>query len=350
VTDIAVLGPDPGFGGGGAAQLQAFLAAAAALGRETEVHHGRMPSRLRPLDAANQVAFGRKVAPRLRDACDLWVVATSASNGYGAALSGRPYRAWISTGLEEEWAGRRPGLRASRRLALGVNRPVLRRLERLVLADAERVYAISPHSRESVARAGGLDETAVGILPIPVDLQRFAPAPDERWEATLDDPVIVFAGRANDPRKNVGLLLEALPLLPRGRVLMVGEPPDVPVPDRVQVTGVVDSVAPFLQRGTLFVLPSNQEGFGIVAAEAMAAGLPVVATPSGGPEALVRNSGGGVVLSGFSPEELAANVRGLLDDPDLLAEMRRKGREYVVREHSPERLQVLLAEALEGSG
>jgi glycosyltransferase involved in cell wall biosynthesis len=346
VADLAVLGPDPGFRGGGAAQLQAFVAAATALGRTPDVHHGRMPSRFRPVDAANQVAFGRKVAPRLRDARNVWVVATSASNGYGALLSGRPYRAWIGTGLEEEWAGRRHGLRASRRFAIRANAPVLRRLERRVLAGAERVYATSPYSRDSVARAGGLDPSTVGILPLPVDLDRLPPAPDERWQATLAEPVLVFVGRANDPRKNVGLLLEALPLLPEVRVLLVGEPPDEPLPDRVEATGPMPSIVPPLHRGTLLVLPSHQEGFGIAAAEAMAAGLPVVTTPSGGPEGLVRESEGGIVLSGFSAEELAATVRGLLDNPAWLAEMRRSGREYVAREHSPARLRELLAEAL----
>jgi glycosyltransferase involved in cell wall biosynthesis len=346
VTDIAVLGPDPGFGGGGAAQLQAFLAAATALGRTTEVHHGRMPSRLRPVDAANQVAFGRRLAPRLRDAHDLWVVATSASNGYAAALSGRPYCAWIGTGLEEEWAGRRPGLRPSRRLAIRVNGPVLRKLERAVLAGARRVYATSPYSRASVARAGRLDVGEVGILPLPVDLDQFTPAPDEDWQATLDDPVLVFVGRANDPRKNVALLVDALGELPGVRALLVGEPPDEPLPERVDATGVVPSIAPFLRRGTMLVLPSHQEGFGIAAAEAMAAGLPVVTTPSGGPEALVRDSRGGIVLSGFTADELADQVRRLLEDPARLAYMRRKGREYVAREHSPERLRTLLGKAL----
>jgi len=53
-----------------------------------------------------------------------------------------------------------------------------------------------------------------------------------------------------------------------------------------------------------------------------------------------------VVLSGFSAEELADRVRTLLDDPSRLAYMRRKGREYVAHEHSPERLRILLAKAL----
>ena len=346
MTDIAVLGPDPGFGGGGAAQLDAFLAAATALGRETDVHYGRMPSRGRPVDAANQIALGWKVAPRLRDAHDVWVVATSASNGYAAALSGRPYAAWVGTGLEEEWAGRRPGLRASRRLAIRVNGPVLRKIERLVLAGARRVYATSPYSRASVARAGRLDVGEVGILPLPVDLERFFPALDDTWEATLDDPVLVFVGRANDPRKNVRLLLDALPLLPGVRALLVGEPLETPLPQQAQAAGVVPSIAPFLRRGTMLVVPSHQEGFGIAAAEAMAAGLPVVTTPCGGPEALVRDSRAGVVLSGFSAEELAERVRALLADPVRLMYMRRKGREYVAREHSPERLRTLLGEAL----
>ena len=60
----------------------------------------------------------------------------------------------------------------------------------------------------------------------------------------------------------------------------------------------------------------------------------------------MRESGGGVVLSGFTPEELATTVRDLLADPAGLAEMRRRGREYVAREHSPARLRELLAEAL----
>jgi glycosyltransferase involved in cell wall biosynthesis len=118
------------------------------------------------------------------------------------------------------------------------------------------------------------------------------------------------------------------------------------LPDRVEATGPVRSVAPHLRRATLFVLPSRQEGFGIVAAEALAAGLPVVTTPSGGPEELVTRSGGGRVLAGFYAEELAVAVEDLLGDVGTLCAMRSKGREYVAREHSPARFRDLLAEAL----
>ena len=292
MTDLAVIGMDPAFGGGAKAQTDAFLAAAAELGRDPELLYCRMPSGVRRLDAGNQLAFARRSTPRLREASDVWIATTSASSGYGAVRSGRPYSCWIGTGIADEWAGRRPGLRASRRFALRVNGPILRQLERRVLQGAKHVYATSPWSRASVARAGRLDEDAVGILPIPIPVTSFEPAPDEEWRTTLEAPVLAFVGRADDTRKNVRLLLDALPAIPAARALLIGSPPAV-VPDRVEATGRVPSVAVHLRRATLFVLPSWQEGFGIAAAEALAAGLPVVSPPGGGPEARGRDAGGG---------------------------------------------------------
>jgi glycosyltransferase involved in cell wall biosynthesis len=358
LTDLAVVTMDPRFGGGSRAQTDAFVAGAAALGRAPELHYFAHPSLtriehpsagarapFRRFDAGNQLAAGIRLAPQLRDARSVWVVGSLAPYGYPAVRSSRPYACWLGTGIEDEWAARRPGLPVSRRLALRINAPVLRRLERRVLRRATRVYATSPWSRASLARAGGLAEQEVGILPIPVDLERFAPAPDEDWRRTLDRPVLAFVGRADDPRKNVSLLLDALPLLPDVEVLLVGEPPRRPLPERVRTTGVVPSVADELCRATLLVLPSRQEGFGIVAAEALAAGVPVVSTPCGGPEALLQESGGGVVLGGFSPEELATTVAELVADVDRLSAMRRRGREYVEHAHSTSRFHELLAQA-----
>lgn len=217
-----------------------------------------------------------------------------------------------------------------------------------MLRGAKRVYATSHGSRDAIAAAAGIE---VEILPIPVDLDRFTPIADDEWRAQLEQPVLVFVGRAWDPRKNVALLLEALPLLrqtiPGATLRLVGEPPRGALPDGVEVIGKVDDVAGHLRTASLFVLPSHQEGFGIVAAEALAAGVPVLATRSRGPEELVLRSGAGRLLDTFDPDELAATAAELLKDAGTLEAMRRHGREYAEREHNPTTFRLLLERAFD---
>jgi glycosyltransferase involved in cell wall biosynthesis len=225
--------------------------------------------------------------------------------------------------------------------------PVLAAIERRVLRRATKVWATSPATREDTAAAARIDADAIGLLPIPVDVDLLRPADDQTWEAALAQPTLVFVGRADDPRKNAPALFDAFARIraefPDVQLRLVGRPPLGPLPPGVEATGEVSDIASELQRAALFVLPSRQEGFGIVAAEAMACGLPVVTTPSGGPEDLVRSSGGGVVAA-----ELGAAVISLLRNPEELRRMRRKARDYVAREHAPalfrERLSAALSE------
>jgi len=279
----------------------------------------------------------------------VWVVAAAASYGDGALRSGRPYGAWIGTSLSDEWEARRPHLPATRRLALALNAPLLLRAERRVLRGAARLYATSHWSQRSIAAAAGVDQETVGILPIPVDVEQFHPAPDDEWRARLERPMAIFVGRADDPRKNVRLLLEAWPQVrarvPEAQLRLVGRPPSAQLPAGVEARGEVASVADELRDAALFVLPSLQEGFGIVVAEALASGVPVVVTPCGGPEELVRASGGGVVLADFEPGTLADALVAALEDPASLGDRRRLGRAYVESHHSPARLREALAAA-----
>ena len=377
--DLAVVAQDPWFGGGVRSQLEPFWHGARALGREprllylsrtraVSLHRRSLargarasvdppfegiafPSLLPELDSLSQLVGGVQMAETVARGRSAWVVSTTASYGWPAARSGRAYGCWIGTGLDEEWAARRDALPPSRRAALAANAPVLRRLERAVLRGATVLYATSEASRWALARAGRLDPARVRILPIPVDVDRFSPEPDDAWLSRLETPALVFVGRADDPRKNLQLLLDAFRLVrarvPRARLRLVGRPParDVPLPDGTEVLGEVESVAEHVRTASLFVLPSRQEGFSIATAEALAAGVPAVATPCGGPEELVLESGGGRLLSGFSTEELATTIVDLLQRPEALAEMLIRGRARVVEEHSPARFRERLAAA-----
>ena len=356
MSDLLVLGQDPGFGGGALALMDAFLAAARALGRDPEliyVPHPRFSGGGRTLDRVEALRLARGarlLAPRLRAAKPLWVVAALAQHGYAAVRAGRPYACWLATSLADEGSGRVRWLSPSRRLAAIANAPLLARFEREVLRGATHVFGISPASRRSLAAAGGLPEDRVGILPLPVDVERFAPEPEERWLERLERPVLAFVGRGDDPRKNVGLALEAFVLVrrrvPTATLRLIGPRPPQALPEGVEALGELASIAEPLRECALLLLPSRQEGFGLVAAEALAAGVPVVSTPSGGPEELLGRSGAGVVTSGWETQELADATVTLLGDPSGLLERRRSGIEFVRREHAPSVLADRLRQAL----
>jgi glycosyltransferase involved in cell wall biosynthesis len=362
MIDLAVLGQDPRFGGGGRALLRAFLEGARALGRSPELiyepHPGldEDPGFSRRVEALHQLRAARRLAPLLREVSSLWVVAPAAPAGLAAVRSGRRYSCWLATTIDSEWHGRAPGLSRRHRFGASLSLPGLRRMERSVLRGAANVYATSAASRDSIASARGVDEAAVAVLPIPVDVERFRPKSDQAWLEQLDKPTIAFVGRADDPRKNLPLLLDAFALvrreLPDATLRLIGRPPRAGAVAHgagVEVCGEVDELPTILRDSQLSVLPSLQEGFGIVVAEALASGVPVVTTPSGGPEQLVRDSGGGCVTRSFDPEELATEIVHLLRSPERLVACRRSGRDYVVRHHSRAAFGVLLRRALDES-
>jgi glycosyltransferase involved in cell wall biosynthesis len=354
--DLAVLGQDPRFRGGGVAQTEAFCAAARAAGREpillSRSHPGLGGPRVtwRRIEALRQLEAARDLEPLARQARSLWVASSLAQHGAAAARAERRYGCWIGTTIGAEWAGRAPGLPRWRRVAAEASVPLLARLERQVLERAAVVYATSAASRAEVAAAAGRTAGDVPVLPIPIDTEAFVPADDATWREALGRPVIVFVGRADDPRKNLPLLLDAFEAIraerPEARLLLVGASPAAATPPGVEVTGIVEDVARHLRRAAIFALPSRQEGFGIAAAEALAAGLPVVSTPCGGPEELLHASGGGRVVSGFDGAELAATIAAIADDASTAERMRDAGRAYVKDVHSPARFRELVRFAL----
>jgi phosphatidylinositol alpha-mannosyltransferase len=130
-----------------------------------------------------------------------------------------------------------------------------------------------------------------------------------RLAAELPDLHLIVAGDGRD-RDAVG----SLPPEVRGRVVMLGTVPHELLP-------------PYHAAADAFVAPAlGQESFGMVLVEAMAAGVPVVASDIAGYREVVRDGEDGLLVPPGDPAALAAGVRRVLDDPALASRLRATGR------------------------
>jgi glycosyltransferase involved in cell wall biosynthesis len=165
-------------------------------------------------------------------------------------------------------------------------------------------------------------------------------------------PVVGFVGRLC-PSKGPDMLLWAASLL-RGRwpglqvVLVGGDAGSGAFTRRlrdqardlrlsVHFCGYRDGAARLLRAFDLLAVPSRAEPFGLVTAEALARGVPVVATRSGGSRELVRHEQDGLLVAPGDPEALAGAIHRLLADRDLHARCRDAGPRRVASSYTLER-------------
>ena len=101
--------------------------------------------------------------------------------------------------------------------------------------------------------------------------------------------------------------------------------------DHVEFLGFVSDPWALLADADCFVLSSFQEGFSLATIEAMLAGVPVVATRSGGPEELIVHNDTGVLVRAGDADALAVGIAQILDAPDDASRLARQAREVAIR-------------------
>jgi glycosyltransferase involved in cell wall biosynthesis len=193
--------------------------------------------------------------------------------------------------------------------------------------------AICP-SLELAGAAHRLGARAVHVIPGGVELPAAVAEPDE-------PPHALYAGRLS-PEKGVLELVEAA----RGLPLVVAG--DGPLRDRVPgALGFVphDRLLGLYERAALVVCPSHREGYGVVCAEAMAHGRPVVASAVGGLRDLVVDGETGLLVAPGDVTALRAALERLLGDRELRERLGRAGRERVRESFSRESTTRLTREA-----
>lgn len=213
-------------------------------------------------------------------------------------------------------------------------RPWHRRLFALVTragyAAADLIVATSQGVADDLVSAFGVARSHLRVVPNPVDLDAVrasaSEAIDPEHATAWRRPVIVAAGRLADA-KNYPLLIDALALL-RERVparlfiLGRGDQADA-LRARISAHGLDTAVVfcgfqknpwKYIARADVFALTSRYEGFGNVLVEAMACGVPVVATRSSGTADIVRDGVDGLLVDRHEPEAVAAALERVLGD------------------------------------
>lgn len=214
-------------------------------------------------------------------------------------------------------------------------------LRRVVSPFADRFVAVSGNLRDWLVDTVGLSAEKVAQIYNGVDATHFVPAP--RSPRIETDLVVGTIGRmetVKDPgnlaEAFIGLLTGRPALNGKVRLVMVGDGSLLPeVQSRLQAAGLsesvefcgkVEDVREQLQRFDLFVLPSRNEGISNTILEAMACGLPVVATDVGGNPELVVDGETGVLVPAGDPVALAGAIGLYVDRPDLRSKHGMAGR------------------------
>ncbi len=220
---------------------------------------------------------------------------------------------------------------SERKLAVSLASPLLR----LIWSRLDVMVGVSNAALELGARH---HLSTARVIPNGVDVELFRGA--RPAEGLPPGRKLLFVNRL-DPRKGFSVAVEAFAILGRDLpdlvMVVAGDGPERPAVDRlppglrarVVMLGAVphDHLPPYHAAADVFVAPAlGGESFGIVLVEAMAAGLPVVASDIEGWREVVRRGEDGLLVTPNDPHAVAAAVRTVLDDPALARGLSEAGR------------------------
>lgn len=253
---------------------------------------------------------------------------------------------------------------------------------RLLYRRLDAMTVISHALRRNVLQTHAIRPDKVHVVNLGLDFELFDPdrasaeAVRRKWGADGDTLVIGTVGRI-DPAKGQGTFLKAAAGLMRHlregeklRFVIVGEETlgssggyleqlrqmvsQFHMEDRVVFAGYQENIPEVMRSLDLFVMPSRQEAFGLVAIEAMAMETPIVISSGGSADEIVGSEEFGLTVKPDDPYDLQQKLRRLLDSPMERVQMGQRAREHV-RKHYDRKVRVeknldLYAQALLSRG
>ena len=211
----------------------------------------------------------------------------------------------------------------------------------------EHYVAVSQHLLENIREQKLLDINKASVIYNGVDLARFEAPPEWDIRESLGVPknVLLVGALGNiRPAKAYHVLIEAaailIPKYPQLHFVIAGHKKAklmeklnaqlerLGIQHHFHFIGFIQESAGFLQQMDLFALSSSSEGFSIATIEAMAAGLPVLATRCGGPEEIITSGENGLMVKPGNPEAFAHGLAQYIDLPELKHNMAASGKAH----------------------
>ena len=221
------------------------------------------------------------------------------------------------------------------------------RMQSRVARELAHIVTVSDRSRQDICSAFDLDPARVHVIRNGIDTRTFRPEPSiarNPWQ-------LITTASADQPLKGTQYLIPAFAALqhryPKLRLVFIGRPKPggttqrlishYGVGDRIRfVHGIsADEIRHLYASSAVAILPSEYEGFGLPAGEAMACGVPLVSTDGGALPEVVGDAGLIVPVRDSGALQLA--IARLLDDPRLREHYAHAGRARILQEFSWQR-------------
>jgi glycosyltransferase involved in cell wall biosynthesis len=211
--------------------------------------------------------------------------------------------------------------------------------------SADLVFSLSEFSKRNISQAYLIPLSRIKVIYGGVD-ETFLLNRGNKKERGIFSLLFCgrLAGRKKQNQKGLDILLKAMPhILKEHDVVLniIGDGPlleyykrlskELAIDKHVRFLGFIEysKMPEYYSASDLFVFPSRRESFGLVLAEAMASGLPVVSTNVTAIPEVIKDGETGILVPPNDPEKFAKAVNSLLNDPQRMREMGIKGRERV---------------------
>ena len=210
-------------------------------------------------------------------------------------------------------------------------------MQKKVAPKLNKIICVSRPSKKDIVEEFLVDPEKIEVILNGIDIRKFIPNPSTLF---IENQIITTAS-ADIPLKGLKYLILALPniikVFPKTSLTVIGRSPsdsklrklitDLSLEDKIAFrSGITEEeIVNLYHSSEIAVIPSLYEGFGFGAGEAMACGIPLISTHSGGLEEVVGDSA--VKILPASTEEIESAVIKLFSSPDRKTELSKMGRE-----------------------